>query len=197
MNQHQGPTPTDRQLVALVKGGDSRAFTRIVATTEGLVAQIVFRLIPHEEDRKDVAQEIYIKVYRNLDGFRFQSKLSTWVARIAYNTCITRLEKKNLPLAPKPMEDPEEGGSGKAFHSAEASDRNLLRRELRDLIASELEKLPPIYATLIGLFHQQELSLREVAEITDLPEGTIKNYLHRARKQLKETALSQYKNETL
>lgn len=200
MNHHQGPTATDKQLVELVTGGDTRAFSRIIAATEGLVAQIVYRLVADEEDRKDAAQDIYLKVYHHLKGFRFQSKLSTWVGQIAYNTCLNRLDRRRQLIAVRPdalTDGPGEEVAGKVFRSSEESDRRLLRKELKDLIALEIGKLPPLYATLIALFHQQELSLQEIAEITDLPPGTIRAYLHRARKQLKETALSQYKKEIL
>ena len=93
---------TDRQVVDLILGGDMHAFGSLVEMTEGLVAQIVYKLIPNEEDRKDVAQDIYLKVYRHLNGFKFQSKLSTWVGQIAYNTCLNRLQKKQLTIISHP-----------------------------------------------------------------------------------------------
>src|SRR5215475_1939609 len=91
---------TDRQVVDLVLGGDMHAFSTLVESTEGLVAQIVYKLIPNEEDRKDLAQDVYLKVYQHLKNFRFQSKLSTWVGQIAYNTCLNRLQKKQLAILP-------------------------------------------------------------------------------------------------
>ena len=188
----------DRQLVELALGGDRRAFNHIILTTGGLVAQIVFRLIPIEEDRKDVAQDIYLKVFHHLKGFKFQSKLSTWVGQIAYNTCLNRLGKKqpDRSIAPAP-DDGEEGRGREDFVATEETDRQLLQKELRALIAREVARLPPLYQTLIGLYHQQELSYQEIGAITGLPEGTVKSYLFRARKILKETTLSHYKKETL
>lgn len=196
---HQpGHQHTDKQLVELVLGGDRRAFSHIVLATEGLVAQIVFRLIPNEEDRKDVAQDIYLKVFHHLNGFKFQSKLSTWVGRIAYNTCLNRLGKRQPDLCVAAAHDDLEHDSGReVFRAAEETDQRLLQKELRGLIATEIARLPPIYQTLIGLYHQQELSYQEIGVITGLPEGTVKSYLFRARKILKETTLSHYKKETL
>lgn len=190
---------TDRQLVELALGGDKRAFTLVISATEGLVAQIVCRLIPNEEDRKDTAQDIYLKVFHHLKEFKFQSKLSTWVGRIAYNTCLNRLEKRQLNLYAPPEGEVEgpEGGTQPVFRATEETDRNLLEKELRALITAEIGRLPPLYQTLIGLYHQQELSYQEIAGITGMPEGTIKSYLFRARKLLKETTLSIYKKETL
>ena len=89
---------TDQQLVAQVLGGNTAAFGQVVQRTEGLVTQLVFKLIRHPADRPDIAQEVYLKVFKNLAGFKFQAKLSTWVGQITYNTCLHYLEKKQLVL---------------------------------------------------------------------------------------------------
>lgn len=191
---------TDRQLVNLVLGGDMHAFSRLVEMTEGLVAQIVYKLIPNEEDRKDVAQDIYLKVYQHLKSFRFQSKLSTWVGQIAYNTCLNRLQKKQLTIYPareKEGEGPDDDAKADWLRSADETDRMLLQKELKGLLQAEIRRLSPLYQTLIGLYHQEELSYLEIAGITGLPEGTVKSYLFRARRQLKDTMLSIYKKEKL
>jgi RNA polymerase sigma factor (sigma-70 family) len=177
---------TDRQLVDKVLGGEMQAFSDIIGTTGGLVARIVHQLIPNEEDRKDVAQDVYLKVYRHLKSFKFQSKLSTWVGQIAYNTCLNRLQKRQLSIYNPPE-----------LQADDATDRNLLQKELSGLLAAGIARLPPVYQTLIVLFHQEDLSYQEIARITDLPEGTVKSYLFRARKQLKETMSSIYKKEKL
>lgn len=186
MSQQPKHIPTDRQLVDLVLAGDMHAFRCLVEQTQRLVAQIVSKLVPAEEDRKDVAQDVYLKIYRNLGHFRFQSKLSTWVAQIAYNTCIHRLQKKQLSIS-EPIERPAE----------DQADGALLQKELNGLLAAELARLPPIYQTLIGLYHHEEMSYQEITLITGLPEGTVKSYLFRARKQLKDSMLSRYKKEKL
>lgn len=98
MSQQLKHTLTDRQLVDSVLAGDMHAFRSLVETTQGLVAQIVGKLIRTDEDRKDVAQDVYLKVFHSLRGFRFQSKLSTWVGQVAYNTCLNRLQKKQLTI---------------------------------------------------------------------------------------------------
>lgn len=192
--------PTDRQLVDLVLGGDMPAFNTIIKTTEGLVAQIVYRLIPNEEDRKDMAQDIYLKVFQHMKGFKFQSKLSTWVAQIAYNTCLSRLQKKQVPIYVPPDGDWEWVESGRRHAvtgEKEETDAILLKKELNSLLQTEIGRLPPMYRTLIGLYHQEDLSYQEIARITGLPDGTVKNYLFRARKMLKESLLSNYKKEKL
>jgi RNA polymerase sigma factor (sigma-70 family) len=180
---------TDRQLVDKVLGGEMQAFSALIGMTEGLVARIVYQLIRNEEDRKDVAQDVYVKVYQNLTGFRFQSKLSTWVGQIAYNTCLNRLQKRQLAMYDPPVQDGDEpeGGRARLFRAEDETDRMLLQKELRSLLAAAIARLPPLYQTLISLYHQEDQSYQEIARITGLPEGTVKSYLFRARRQLKET----------
>ncbi|MDR6804895.1 RNA polymerase sigma-70 factor (ECF subfamily) [Dyadobacter sp. BE34] len=188
MDHKEHHKPTDRVLVERVLSGNTRAFGSIIRDTEGLVAQIVFKMIPDREERRDIAQDIYLKVFQKLDSFRFQSKLSTWIARIAYNTCINQLEKnKASPIgnehpAPTNPEDeyPQE------YPDAHDLEENLTDAELNGLLESEIEKLPALYKLLITLYHRQELSYAEIAQIVALPEGTIKSYLFRARKILRE-----------
>jgi RNA polymerase sigma-70 factor (ECF subfamily) len=200
VSQQQKNMLTDRQLVDAVLGGDIHAFSSLVEMTQGLVAQIVYKLIPNEEDRKDVAQDIYLKVYQHLGNFKFQSKLSTWVGQIAYNTCLNRLQKKQLAIYQAPLGDAEASEDipgAHFFQAAEGSDQVLLRKELKGVLQAEIGRLPPLYQTLIGLYHQEELSYLEISRITGLPEGTVKSYLFRARKQLKDTMLCMYKKERL
>ncbi len=166
------------------------------------MAQIVFKLIPVAEDRKDMAQDIYLKAFHNLGGFKFQSKLSTWIAQIAYNSCLSWIEKKKLVL-PGNLHEEEDGyavSTGALYNrSVSGSDpeSRLFQKELSGILDKEIDKLPPIYQTLITLFHHESMSYEELSQITGLPDGTVKSYLFRARKMLKENLLSKYKKEAL
>ena len=195
---------TDQQLVAQVLGGNTAAFGQIVQRTEGLVTQLVFKLIRHPADRPDIAQEVYLKVFKNLAGFKFQAKLSTWVGQITYNTCLHYLEKKQLvlidPSEPAPDDASEEGReaprplvAGPDYDPETA----LFDQDLASVLSEAIEQLPPLYRTLISLYHQQELSYEETAQITSLPDGTVKNYLFRARKLLKQQLLARYQRDDL
>lgn len=184
--------PPDRSLVNRVLHGDRRAFADIVENTEGLIAQIVFKMVNSPEDRKDIVQDIYLKAYEGLKDFRFHSKLSTWIGRIAYNTCINYLEKKKLLLGSFEYPEYEEN-----LTNGIDIERLFSKKELDAILAAAIEKLTPIHATLITLFHQEELTYLEIGQITGLPEGTVKNYIFRARKRLKEHLLNQYKKEDL
>ncbi len=195
---------TDQYLISKVLSGDTNAFGAIIKATERLVAQIVFKMIPNAEDRKDIAQDIYLKAFNKLAGFKCQSKLSTWIAQVAYNTCLDYLAKRKLVLPGKIYEDSQAdeetfGSPGKEslFTTDNETEKVVTRKELTGILQSGIERLPPVYKTLITLYHNEELSYEEIAQITALPGGTVKSYLSRARKALKESLLLNYKKEDL
>ena len=198
VNHTTGNNPADKHLVDRVLRGDTRAFGIIIKNTENLVAQIVFKFIPVAEDRKDLAQDIYMKAFHNLAGFKFQSKLSTWIAQIAYNSCLSWIEKKKLVLPGNLFEDEKMYETTNDYSSVENnSANNLFQKELSVILRKEIEGLPVIYQTLITLFHHESMTYEELSRITGLPEGTVKSSLFRARKMLKEKLLSKYQKEAL
>jgi RNA polymerase sigma factor (sigma-70 family) len=191
---------SDRRLVKSVLSGDTQAFGKIIKNTEGLVAQIVFKLVENREDRRDLAQDVYLKVFANLPGFRFQSKLSTWIAQIAYNTCISHLQKKKLALSDLFGNDSE--GNEYSDHNHPAStepeiETLVFQKQQAAILKVEVEKLPPLFKTLITLFHNEQMSYEEIGMVTGLPTGTLRSYLFRARKMLKTNLLLRYKKEEL
>ena len=189
MNVQNYHNPEDRVLVTKILAGDSAAFGVLIKNTEALIAQVVGKMINNREDRKDIAQEVYLKAYKNMRGFRFESKLSTWVASIAYNSCLNHLEKKN-PLVYRDAELPDIKGDGTSSDMLDLKQR-------AGIVTLAIEQLPPVLKTLITLYHNEDLSYAEIQQITQLPEGTIKSYLFRARKALKENLLRQYKKEEI
>ncbi|MCC6287974.1 MAG: sigma-70 family RNA polymerase sigma factor [Chitinophagaceae bacterium] len=193
----------DQLLVDKVLRGDTNAFKFIMKNTEGLVAQIVFKMIPNREDRKDIAQDIYLKTFQKLEGFRFRSKLSTWIGQIAYNTCINYHEKKKLVLPDNNNDDNKSDDESLEILNNQVDlfnneiEKIIFDKKLSEILKIEIDKLSPVYKTLITLYHNEELSYSEIAEITELPEGTVKSYLFRARKTLKNNLLLTYKKEAL
>jgi RNA polymerase sigma factor (sigma-70 family) len=204
VNKQTGNSFADKLLVDKVLRGDTQAFGLIIRDTEALVAQIVFKMIPVAEDRKDIAQDTYLKAFSKLGGFKFQSKLSTWIAQIAYNSCLSWLAKKKLVL-PGDLQEERIGRrpaiptlshqSADVFHS-EPED-GIIQKELAVILSKEIDSLPPVFQMLVTLYHHESLTYVEMAQITGMPEGTVKSYLFRARKTLKENLLSKYKKEAL
>lgn len=203
MNPNNQNNQDDQLLVKKVLSGDNSAFSSLIRNTGGLVAQIVYKMISNSEDRKDIAQDIYLKVYQNLPDFRFQAKISTWIGQIAYNTCLNHLEKKKLVFPENTSggrltdeESLEQMGSKRDPYFNE-TEKVIYQKELSEILRHKMDDLSPIYRTLITLYHNEELSYSEIAQITELPEGTVKNYLFRARKELRENILLTYKKEAL
>jgi len=188
-------TEQARQQVDQIMAGDPNAFKQLVKNHERLVGQVVFRMIQNDSDREDVCQDIFIKVYRNLSGFRFDSKLSTWIARIAYTTCLNFLEKKKLPL----YEDssPEGKTIDDCCGNSVDPERWAGSRQASVNVCEEIDQLPVIYGTILSLFHLQDMSYAEISSILNLPDGTVKSYLFRARKMLKERLQVRYSLEEL
>jgi RNA polymerase sigma factor (sigma-70 family) len=197
VNHTIGTHPADKELIDRILRGDNRAFGIIIKNTERLVAQIVFKMIPIAEDRKDLAQDIYLKAFHNLAGFKFQSKLSTWIAQIAYNSCLSWIEKKKLVLPGNLHEESIHPVLTETSAGNNGSESRLFQKELSDILRKEINNLPSIYQTLITLYHQESMSYEELSQITGLPEGTVKSSLFRARKMMKENLLSKYKKEAL
>jgi RNA polymerase sigma-70 factor (ECF subfamily) len=204
VSNQTGIQHADKELVEQTLGGNQQAFASIIRQTEALVASIVFKMINNAEDRKDIAQDIYLKAFHKLSGFKFESKLSTWIGQIAYNTCYSWLEKKKLVFPDNyendasSFEDPLDMLSRRLTdlfsHKAELQ---VFEKQRAGIIKTAMEKLSPISKTLLTLFHQEEMSYAEIAAITGLPEGTLKSYLFRARKSLKDNLLLNYKKEEL
>jgi RNA polymerase sigma factor (sigma-70 family) len=177
-------------LVDACVSGDEEAYKEVIKISERLVSSIIVKMIANKSDHEDVAQEIYLRVFRSLTKFKHNAKLTTWIAQIAYNSCLTHLEKRKLPLT-------EDGNIYESHMVNTVSEVREKNTETSAILHSAILKLPPLYNTLISLYHQEELSIEEIADITNLPEGTIKNYLYRARKLLKDIILKSYKKEDL
>jgi RNA polymerase sigma-70 factor (ECF subfamily) len=195
----------ERALIDQILRGNLNTFRDLVEKYQKLVAHIVFRLVSHRDDREEICHEVFIKVYQNLAGFKFRSKLSTWIGRIAYTTTINYLRKEKVPLyedikpANQADDDIEYYGSDiKSIQSEEPTPAEAL--ELYDqkvLIQKQLEKLPALYRTILTLYHLEQMSYQEIGTIMELPEGTVKSYLFRARKKLKDILVMELEGETL
>ncbi len=171
----------DKALVSRVISGDRQAFRMLIKQNERLVGHMIARLIDRHEDREELCQDVFLKVYEKLGEFTFQSKLSTWIATIAYRHGINHLRKKKIEIRELPEEDERE-----QFISTENVEEDFSDRQLDAMVMNLIDQLPPQYKAILTLYHVQEMSYPEIVEITGLPEGTVKNYLFRARQLLKE-----------
>ncbi len=182
-------------LIKKILAGDSNAFRLLIEHYQRLVSHIVFRLIPQPKDREDLCQDVFLQVYQNLGSFKFESKLSTWIGRIAYNRCLNYLEKKRTPLYD------DLSGSESSLETLPANviqpDEAIAAGDLSVRLQREIEHLPIQFRTVITLYHIEQMKYQEIAEIMQLPEGTVKSYLFRARQLLKQRLMDKYAIEEL
>jgi RNA polymerase sigma-70 factor (ECF subfamily) len=160
--------------------GNLTAFQHIVKQYQNLVYSILNRMMTNDEDIEDVGQEVFIKVYDNLKNFKRESKLSTWIAKITYNVAVNYIKKNS-----KQQFNTIDERSDFQF-SSETPETKLIGKEFDIYINKLISELPLQYRTVITLYHLDDFSLQEIQKITKFPEGTIKGYLFRARKLLKE-----------
>ncbi len=176
----------DKALIAQIIHGDVQAFRQLIRQHERLVAHMVGRLIRQEEDREELCQDVFMKVYEKLGEFTFQSKLSTWIATIAYRHAINHLRKKKIVVD----DIAEEDRFTHHFISYHNPEEILSDHEQEEMVMKMIDQLPASYKTVLTLFHVDGMNYAEIGEVTGMPEGTVKNYLFRARQLLKEKVKS-------
>ncbi|MFC1492991.1 RNA polymerase sigma factor [candidate division KSB1 bacterium] len=182
-----------RQMINDINTGQIDLFKDIVEMNKRLVYHVVSRMESNATVREDLCQDVFLKVYKNLHSFKFESKLSSWIARIAYNTCISHIEKKKTPL----FEDhsPEEF----TMDDIEIHEREPYQivedDDVSGIIRREIEKLPMQFRVILTLFHIESMGYEEISEVLEVPVGTVSSYVYRARKLLKDRLLNKYKKE--
>lgn len=170
----------DAELIYQVLSGNMNAFTFLVNRYQKLVVHITGRLIQRQEEVEDICQEVFIKVYQNLGKYRNECKLSTWIATIAYNTSINLLRKN------KRMMEVDTDDNAALRYIPDHKPNDYEREDMHRFIHQQIALLPVHYRTVLTLYHLEEFSYEEVGQITGMPEGTVKNYLFRAKAILKE-----------
>lgn len=177
-----------KERINQVLKGDHNAFGEIVEIYKDKVFQICFRMLGNRQEAEDLAQEAFVRAYVNIRSFNITMKFSTWLYRIATNLCIDRLRKKK----PDYYLDAEVAGTeGLNMYSQIASDvakpeEEVESLELQETIQVEIMKLPEKYRSVIVLKYIEELSLKEISDILDLPVGTVKTRIHRGREALRK-----------
>jgi RNA polymerase sigma-70 factor, ECF subfamily len=174
-------------LLASARAGDSAAFECLVMPHWNALLRITQRILRNREDAEDVVQTAFLDAFRNLNGFRGRSRFSSWLTRIAMNAALMRLRVARRKRETS-LDDVTETGEARArFHPVETRlnpEQEYLSKERRVLLARGLKKLRPLYVEILHLRNAQELSAKETGKILDVPVGTVKARLHRARTNL-------------
>ena len=187
-NQTKFSEQLDEDLVMRVQQGDKSAFDLLVIKYQHKIVQLVNRYIKDPSEAQDVAQESFIKAYRALPDFRGEAAFYTWLYRIAINTAKNHLASRTRRYFNYhvDIQDAEDIESAPQLQGMETPERQLLNQEIVDTIHSTIEKLPEEMRTAIMLREFEDMSYEEIANITEMPLGTIKTRIFRARSILKE-----------
>lgn len=175
----------ESQLIKRARNGDISAFEELIAEYEKKIYNYCFRMTNNREDAEDLAQEVFIKVYRGLKSFKGDSQFSTWIYRIAYNTCVDKFRRKKvrvLSMTPANEEEKElDLPDGEPL-----PEEKVLQAEKKKLIQECIESLKPEYKTVIILRDIQDHTYESIADILGIPLGTVKSHISRARAALRE-----------
>lgn len=182
---------TDQEVVVLARQGREAAFRELIGRYERPVFSLIYRLVRHREKAEDLSQETFIKVLNALDRYDPSYKFSSWIFKIAHNTALDLLRKKEpdtlsldgSPHAETPSE--VEATTVTAVSSDESPEEYAASKELGEVLERAIATLRPEYRTAIVLCHVEGRAYEEIAEIMGVPLGTVKTYIHRARNELK------------
>ena len=184
---------TDHELVTFARQGSEKAYRELLGRYERPVFSLVYRMVRDRELSEDLAQETFVKVFNHLDSYNPKYKFSSWIFKIASNLAIDHLRKKELNTVSldgsrHARTDDEIESSRISVASADENPEELLvAKELGNEIEAAIGELRAEYRTAIVLRHVEGRPYEEIAEIMDVPLGTVKTYIHRARSELRES----------
>ena len=182
---------SDQQVVEWAKDGQEPAFRELVRRYERPVFSLIYRMVRDRALAEDLAQETFIKVLNGIRSYRPEYKFSSWIFKIANNAAIDHLRRRSphtLSLDGSPTAETREEMGATALQLSDHAETPLQELEARELgtaIERAIARLRPEYRACILLRHVEGHSYEEIAEILDLPLGTVKTYIHRARNELR------------
>jgi RNA polymerase sigma-70 factor (ECF subfamily) len=178
----------DNELINKAQNGDESAFNELVCRYDRSVLSLALKFVNDKDDAKDIYQEVFLRVYRGLKKFQFKSEFSTWLYRITTNVCLTFIKSGKKQLMMRIDNDMETelidniAGSDDKNNSPEEF---FLRNEITNNVNEALEKLSPKQRMIFILKHYEGYKIREISQMMDSSEGTIKKYLFEATHKLR------------
>ncbi|MEZ4803801.1 MAG: sigma-70 family RNA polymerase sigma factor [Gelidibacter sp.] len=173
-------TTNDDYIINQIKIGDTKAFAVLVERYKDLVFTLAIRMLKHREEAEEVAQDTFVKVFRSLHKFKGESKFSTWIYKVAYNTCLDRIKRNKRQMCEVAIDEFTE-------HEVKSIDNaldKLEKHEQQEAIQECLHLLPSEDSFLLTLYYFEDLSLEEISKIVDMEANTVKVKLFRCRKKL-------------
>ena len=182
---------TDQQVVLLARGGREAAYRELIRRYERPVFALLFRMVRDRELAEDLSQETFVKALNAIESYRPEFKFSSWIFKIANNAAIDHLRRRELDtlsLDGSPHAETPEAMQATALQIGARQESPLDAVEARELggaIEAAIGRLRPEYRSCILLRHVEGRAYEEIAEILNLPLGTVKTYIHRARNELR------------
>ena len=182
---------SDQELIAAASQGSEDAYRALVERYQQPVIGLVLRIVRDRAWAEDLTQETFIKAFRALGSFQIERKFSSWLFKIAHNSAIDALRRRRLDTVPLETTDSHGPDLLDCLPGSDVeSPETVLRgHDLGTAMAEAIAELRPDYASVIELRFVQGLSYEEIAEVMELPLGTVKTHLHRARKILARTLI--------
>ncbi len=187
----------EAEMIASVLSGETERYHELIRPYERSVFRMALSFMKNEADAEDVAQEAFLKAFRNLSSFRGQAKFSTWLISITLNEARSRLRRQNTMRTESLDETPEEGGhvSPALLRDwREVPSEALERKEVRAMLKAAIQGLSPIYREVVLLRDIEELSIEETAQALTISTASVKVRLHRARLMLQKVLAPQLKS---
>lgn len=173
----------EQELVERCRRGDEGAFQELVNRYKDLVFALIARTIPDRPRAEDLAQDVFLRIHRGLPYFRGEARLSTWIYRIVVNVC--EQERQGRTAATEPLDN--------VGRTHAARDRQFSDLELRDRLEKAIGRLPPNYRLLVAGHYLEGVRYEDLAEALQLPLGTVKTQLYRAKRQLRHVLETELK----
>jgi RNA polymerase sigma-70 factor (ECF subfamily) len=176
----------DRRLIAAALAGDQEAYARILGKYHDAISNLIYRMINRPEEVEDLTQEAFIKAFAALASFNDEYAFSTWLYKIATNNCIDYLRKRKLHTfsIDKPLQGADDEYQFEIADHTTIPDQGIIDRQQRLTIEQAIASLPEKYRRVIHMRHVQEKSYEDIALELDLPLGTVKAHIFRAREML-------------
>lgn len=173
--------------------GDEQAYQAILERYQRGIYNLIFQMVKNREETEDLVQETFIKAFRALDSYNEQYAFTTWLYKIAYNNCIDSIRKRKLKTSPldKPIQTREGEVQQQIRDDSTSPEHHYLYAEKKKILDDCIQKLPEAYREVIMLRHQEDRSYEEIAEMVQVPLGTVKARIFRAREMLKRCLASQ------
>jgi len=186
-------TTNDQLLIDAILAGETQSFGVLVERYKDLVFTLAIRMVKHREEAEEVSQDTFIKVFRSLNKFKGDSKFSTWIYKVAYNTCLDRLKKHKREQHVVAIDEYTEHQVMTIDNALDAMEKE----ERKQAIQSCLEQLPSDDSALLTLYYFEDLSLDEIAKIVGLTANNVKVKLFRSRKKLTSILRSRLEPEII